>query len=86
MKGKFFNGVIVIIVAVVMGYGISKSLNNSSTALDSLTSANVEALADGEIFIMKGEWHLKYSFVEGHPVVVDCQPGGCYICASPVNF
>ncbi len=36
------------IVAVLVGYGVRKSVNNSSTELSELTLANVEALANGE--------------------------------------
>ncbi|WP_420899090.1 NVEALA domain-containing protein [Capnocytophaga canis] len=73
------------VVALVADYGISRSVNNSSTALSDLTLANLEALADGEIFTLKGEWILVCSFENGLPVI-NCHPGGCYICASPADF
>ncbi len=49
MKRKTLKGVVAtMIVALLAGYGISKSVNNSSTELSELTLANVEALAIGE--------------------------------------
>lgn len=49
MKNKFLKGVIATaVVALVAGYGISRSVNNSNAELTDLTLANLEALADGE--------------------------------------
>ena len=49
MKNKFLKGVIAIaVVALVAGYGISRSVNNRNAALSDLTLANLEALAQNE--------------------------------------
>ncbi|MFJ1489976.1 NVEALA domain-containing protein [Capnocytophaga canis] len=49
MKRKVLKGIIATaVVALVTGYGISRSVNNSSTELSDLTLANLEALAQGE--------------------------------------
>lgn len=62
----------------MVGYGISKSVNNSRAKLDSVTLANIEALADGESFTFNGqEWndnHYWYNHIGGKwkPVEVNC--------------
>ncbi|CEN36754.1 NVEALA domain-containing protein [Capnocytophaga cynodegmi] len=48
-RKSFFVGLITACVAVVAGYGVSKSVNND-TDLEVLTLGNVEALAGGEGF------------------------------------
>ena len=56
MKFKFLKGVIATVaVALFIGYGVSRSVNNNSTEFDELTLANVEALADGEDFFLNGQ-------------------------------
>lgn len=48
-RKSFFVGIVTVCVAVVAGYGVSKSVNND-TDLEVLTLGNVEALAGGEGF------------------------------------
>lgn len=48
MKKKFLKGVTATVVVALVGYGVSRSVNNSSTELSDLTLANIEALADNE--------------------------------------
>ncbi|MFJ1489978.1 NVEALA domain-containing protein [Capnocytophaga canis] len=53
------------VVALVTSYGISRSVNNSNAALSDLTLANLEALADGEVFngYFNGQyWSSKYNY------------------------
>ena len=51
MSFNFFRGLIATaVVALLVGYGVSRSVNNSSAEFDELTLANIEALAEGEIF------------------------------------
>lgn len=49
MRRKFLKGVLAIVfVALLVGYGISRSVNNSDAELSKLTLANIEALAYSE--------------------------------------
>ena len=49
MSFNFFRGLIAtVVVALMVGYGVSRSMNNSNAELSNLAFANVEALADGE--------------------------------------
>lgn len=45
MKKKFLKGVTATVVVALVGYGVSRSVNNSNTELNDLVLANVEALA-----------------------------------------
>ncbi|CEN36774.1 NVEALA domain-containing protein [Capnocytophaga cynodegmi] len=76
MRLKFLKGVIATVaVALFVGYGVSRSVNNSSTEFDELTLANVEALADGE-----GDFYIGIGVTIPifKPNCV-CKHGGCFL-------
>lgn len=91
MKKNVFKSLLVAGIVAIGGYGISKIISNDSTVLDTLILANVEALADGEtlreIIGEKGEWRITVSWRHNDDTFkVNCYPGGCSLCASPIDF
>lgn len=54
MKFKFLKGLVASAVVALIGYGVSKSVNNSNAELSELALANIEALAQSE-----GGWGVK---------------------------
>lgn len=78
MKKKFLKGVTATVVVALVGYGVSRSVNNSSTELSDLTLANIEALADGESFYFNGQyWTTEEQWYNNRsgdwkPVLRDC--------------
>lgn len=74
-----FKSLIIVIIIAIGGYGISKSINNDITGLDTLTLANVEALANDEEEIRDCVWYIQARFV-GDDLELYCVIGGTSCC------